>query len=469
MLWFCLLVNGGVIAFTEKQHLNMTLIPLFTLLVISTVLMLKKKYLGSISYILLSSVLLFLLIQYKSMDKEIQGYMIFLLLIVIILSTMYFNIRTYVAFSAITMSALVICLVNSYEVGVLIVVLGLFLLSIVTMYFVTRWGNNLISAALEKEEMTNKLLEQLKETMVSISSNTSDLGVDIKSCNDNLESVSDLSNSIIITVEEVTRGVSEQASSIISINNKISETDARLADNIKISKEMSSISSNTVEIVQRGYKKLVEMSRQMSIIGEAVREALSTVTELEQSMKEVNNFLEGIVQIAEQTNLLALNAAIEAARAGSQGKGFAVVADEVRKLAEQSSETVNYIGGIVTTIKRKAASACHEVQNGEQAVKSGESLVTEVTESFASIQTAFKEIDRGVERELDMFECTTEIFREIRNESESITSITQEHAAFTQEVLATITEQDGRIKNLFSLMAQIQCSSEKLVKVANKP
>lgn len=67
-------------------------------------------------------------------------------------------------------------------------------------------------------------------------------------------------------------------------------------------------------------------------------DTVNNFMQVEQLMRKVVEFLNGVSEITKQTDLLALNAAIEAARAGEAGRGFAVVADEVRKLAHRTNE-----------------------------------------------------------------------------------------------------------------------------------
>ena len=57
--------------------------------------------------------------------------------------------------------------------------------------------------------------------------------------------------------------------------------------------------------------------------------AVSTMDDIRDASKRIEDITRVIESIAFQTNILALNAAVEAARA-EHGKGFAVVAQEVR-------------------------------------------------------------------------------------------------------------------------------------------
>lgn len=120
-----------------------------------------------------------------------------------------------------------------------------------------------------------------------------------------------------------------------------------------------------------------------------------------------------ISSIAEQINLLALNASIEAARAGEQGKGFAVVAEEVGKLAEQSSQAVS---GIKETIIK-------------------------VKEAFEKLSYTTNEILHFINDDIySQFVSFQDIGNQYYNDSDYTSKMSNEIAAFSQQITATINQ-----------------------------
>jgi len=332
----------------------------------------------------------------------------------------------------------------------------------VILVFLSVWGKGLIKAADERAKHANSVLEELEKTMTILKTNTVALNDDIVSSNNNLAAINDISKSVDITVQEIAKGVMEQAESVGKISEMIFDADMQLSEISNSSKVLYQESKNSTVIVTEGSQKINQMDRQMNIINQTVSKSYSTVLELNKNMDEINTFLSGITQIADQTNLLALNAAVEAARAGEFGKGFAVVADEVKKLADQSASMVDQINGIINVIKEQTKNVIDEVQKGSVATKEGREIASQVNESFERIWTSFRTIDNYITEEMEKVENTAKDFTNIRDEAAGIASISEQHSAATEELLAISEEQSKNIENLYNLMEDIKNASDKL-------
>jgi methyl-accepting chemotaxis protein len=330
------------------------------------------------------------------------------------------------------------------------------------MFFVSKWGTDIIKLAMSESEKANNMLIQLGNTIDVVNTSSIALNKDISNCNSNLQLVKEISGGMENSVQEIAEGVAGQTESVTKISEMMNEADGKVSEINMFSRQLANVSSETIQVVLEGSEKINQMDKQMEIINQAVTKSFSTVQELNNNMDEVNDFLSGITQISEQTNLLALNAAIEAARAGESGKGFAVVADEVRKLAEQSSNTVKQINEIISQIKTKTKNVLDEVHNGNTATQAGGEIVNQVNESFGKIQLSFKDINNFISEELSKIENTSTLFSNIRMEAESIASISKQHAAATEELMATSEESNASIESIYNLMSEIKNSSDNL-------
>lgn len=338
----------------------------------------------------------------------------------------------------------------------------IFVFGIIAVFFTAKWGKDLIMTAIQKENQAKSLLSQLETTMGVVKNSTTTMNSDISDCNNNLGVVKNISNSMAITVQEISQGVIAQSDNVSHISMKMNEANSKVMDISHVTNELNNVSTKASQIVTEGSDKINTMKNHMEIINEAVTKSYSTVLELNVNMDEIDNFLEGITRIADTTNLLSLNATIEAARAGESGKGFAVVAAEIRKLADQSAYTVQQISSILSLIKDKTKDVLDVVDKGNVATNEGTIAVNQVHNNFNLVQAAFENISKHIADEISRIGEITLLFSEINMESESIASISEEHAASTEELMAISQEHNANIESIYALMQNIKASSDSL-------
>ena len=420
----------------------------------------KRKYEKQFPYLIVGFLILFFTLTG-------QGY-INLLILPLCIATLYLDDKLYIAAGILTDILLIISIVinlNKAEVLADFIILNIIL---VILFFATKAGKTLINTASEEESKARQSIEELNQTMLIIDTNTLTLNEEINSSYQNLESIKEISNSMLTTVNEVVVGVTNQAGSIDDVYNMINTADETAEVTQQTSKQLGEISDNAGTVVASGSQKMKQMNNHMNIISKAVTESVQTVNELQGNINDINQFLSEIEDIAQQTNLLALNASIEASRAGDAGRGFTVVAEEVRKLSEQSSDMVTKINVNMNQVNQRAQLVLEKVNNGSQAVQTGETIVNEVDQSFDSIRASFDNINEYIDKVLNMMDKTTEIFGSIRKEAEGMASISEEHSAATEEMLATMEEQNNRINSIYTLMEGITKTSNELRGVVNK-
>ncbi|WP_439889364.1 methyl-accepting chemotaxis protein [Pseudomonas sp. MBLB4123] len=138
----------------------------------------------------------------------------------------------------------------------------------------------------------------------------------------------------------------------------------------------------------KGQQVIGLMVKQVGSLGERIRQAAESISQLEQNTQGITAILDTIRGIAEQTNLLALNAAIEAARAGDQGRGFAVVADEVRALAKRTSDSTEQINDLLSRLVSSSHIVAVEMQHSLQQSNESVAFTAQVEEAFAGVHEA---------------------------------------------------------------------------------
>lgn len=260
----------------------------------------------------------------------------------------------------------------------------------------------------------NSAVEKLQQTMQNLRTNIDAIHVG--------------SGEISAAADDLSRRTEQQAASL-------EETAATLDEITATVKNTAQGAIHAREVVS-GAKSDADES------GEVVRQAITAMSGIETSSRQIGQIIGVIDEIAFQTNLLALNAGVEAARAGDAGRGFAVVASEVRALAQRSAEAAKEIKGLIS------ASAAQVAQGVDLVGATGKAL-GRIVAQVAEIDTAISGIAGSAQEQASAL-------HQVNTALNQMDQVTQQNAAMVEETTAAAHMLNQESDELARLVGRFQ-------------
>ena len=267
----------------------------------------------------------------------------------------------------------------------------------------------------------NTFMGKLQDIFKMISSNASRLEGVVNEVRDSVQtangSVSDLSaltEELSATMQDISENASRINENTESVANEVNE----------IAEKTSEITQYTKEMKEHAEEMESAARENMDTTGAKVNDIVSVLSQAiedSNSVNQVDNLTNDILNIASQTNLLALNASIEAARAGEAGKGFAVVATEISQLASASQEAANNIQSINAVV----TAAVHNLAgNANDLVEYMKDKILPEFENFVESGSAYRDKASFIEGVMGEFEQRTDSLQHSMNEiADSVNTI----------------------------------------------
>ncbi|HUC49606.1 MAG TPA: methyl-accepting chemotaxis protein [Xanthobacteraceae bacterium] len=261
--------------------------------------------------------------------------------------------------------------------------------------FTIRLDDDISDAYAQIKGDFNRAIGRLHETIQAVATSTRE--------------VANAAGEISTATTDLSQRVEEQAASLAETSASMEEISSTVQTNAKNAQHANELTNSTQGVADRG--------------GKVVAEAVTAMSRIEESSRQISDIITVIDEIARQTNLLALNAAVEAARAGDAGRGFAVVASEVRSLAQRSSEAAKNITDLIAKSSDRVQEGVGLVNRAGTALSEIVASIKQVADIVANIATASAEQSTGLEQ--------------ISKALAQMDEVTQQNSALVEENTAT--------------------------------
>ncbi len=288
------------------------------------------------------------------------------------------------------------------------------------------------------------LSEAATEGRVTVRADASKFQGEFRELIEGINNTLDMIVQPITVVKEAVEAITTAAGEISSGNSDLSaRTEQQAASLEETAASMEELAS-TVKQNAENAKQANQLAMTASDVavkgGAVVGQVVSTMANINDSARKIEDIITVIDGIAFQTNILALNAAVEAARAGEQGRGFAVVAGEVRNLAQRSASAAKEIKELITDSVQKTAEGTSQVENAGKTMEEIVNSVKRVADIIGEISAASSEQSSGIDQ----------VNTAVTNMDET----TQQNAALVEQAAAaseSLVEQANNLAQVVSI------------------
>ncbi|CAG2268508.1 MULTISPECIES: methyl-accepting chemotaxis protein [Burkholderia cepacia complex] len=227
---------------------------------------------------------------------------------------------------------------------------------------------------------------------------------------------------------DLSRRTEQQAVALERTAASMEQLTSTVRQNAENARQASSLAANASAVAETG--------------GEVVGRVVATMSEIDDSAKNIRDIIGTIEGIAFQTNILALNAAVEAARAGEQGRGFSVVAGEVRLLAQRSATAAKEIRELIGASVERVANGAALAHDAGRTMGDVVRAVKRVTDIIGEISAASDEQSAGID--------------EIGRAVTQMDAGTQQNAALVEQAAAAANALDEQAQALKALVGRFR-------------
>lgn len=430
-----------------KDPVNLLIIGLLALnMVVTTVAFLRLKFSHRFRYLMMIG----FTIVYTVVMALGANLLVFLYLFPILISLVLYNdkrcIVVFSCYMAIGNIARVIIILTSDDISInfsnYILIAVFCVLIAFALIYTTEYSKVFTVHAQGALQEKQKEQEQMVQEILSIATIVRDGSI---ATNLMMNQVEEDTKQMQLSLDEISTSTQSNAESIgqqtvmtQSIQNAIEETRQLSSEMVAVSKDSSAVLAQSVLVVK-------ELKTQAAFIAGSSEEVVSSMDELQNKTREVQEIAQIIFKISGQTNLLALNASIESARAGEAGKGFAVVAEQIRQLAEQTKQATESISAIIAELNSNAQEVSTKIHSAMDATGQQNELIHQTSEHFVkmnqNVETLshnVKDIDSKIQGLMHSNDSIVDNISQLSATSEEVSANAEVAAEFGQNTISNV-------------------------------
>lgn len=310
----------------------------------------------------------------------------------------------------------------------------------------------------------NRMIEHLHEIVYEVKINVSEANQSTHTISGGIQELAISSLEAREATSQIANGAALQVEKSSICSETAQKFGEKLSTILEYSKEVSRSSNEAKDKSSNGMQFISELEKKSNSNLNMIIEVYESITELAKNTNEISGILGSISEISEQTNLLSLNAAIEAARAGEAGRGFAVVANEVKKLAEKSKNFTEQISRILKNINSRTTNSVTKSQKVIKEIEGQNIYVHDTLNTFKDIKTKVDNVQDHIGSLTSSLIDLEADKKELMDFIESISQISQETSALTEEVSASIQNEHEFMQSIKSMTGTLMSSSENMMK-----
>lgn len=259
---------------------------------------------------------------------------------------------------------------------------------------------------------------------------------------------------LAVSTREISATGKQQAVAVKEIVSTMEDAGSLLKNISTKSSMVNQESKATAEKADAGALDVKNALAKLEAVINRSAESISLITDFNEHLGSITEVIKLIESIAVKIRIIAFNASLEAVAAGEAGKNFCIVADEVKYLSDSTMASAKNIKEKVTKLIAMSNNVVQVSQQGYKELEQSWDIAAGMGTSFSGIQEASEasalataDIDTSIKEETQAFEQILQTLKEISGGVNNFV----DSATHTSETTNTL---NGIAENLHKIIKQ---------------